>query len=187
VVFVVILLPIILDKEPGPVGQDLVIQIPSQDAGKFNTRVLPPLPPVAQSPGGDAAKPQDAAKADVPERPPGAHAESKAAAAPETGAEKAPPPQKAPESGEGARAKALLEGGEAWVVPLGAFSSADNVKQLQAKLAAAGMKSYIEVVKGPQGEQTRVRAGPFESKAAADKAREKLAAMGLNPAAATAR
>src|SRR3990172_5063163 len=45
VVLVVVALPIVLDKEPSPIGQDLVIQIPSQDAGKFNTRVLPPSAP----------------------------------------------------------------------------------------------------------------------------------------------
>ena len=143
-VFIVIVLPIVLDKEPGPVGQDIVIQIPSQDAGKFITRVLPPPAPKGQ-------------------------------------------PEAANGSTDSARAKALLEGKEAWVVPLGAFSSTDNVKQLQAKLAEAGMKSYTEGVKTSQGEQTRVRAGPFESKAAAERAREKLAAMGLGPAAVTTR
>lgn len=42
VVFVVIALPIVLDREPKPISQDLTIQIPSQDATKFNTKVLPP-------------------------------------------------------------------------------------------------------------------------------------------------
>lgn len=42
VVFVVIALPIIFDREPKPISQDLTIQIPSQDSGRFSTRVLPP-------------------------------------------------------------------------------------------------------------------------------------------------
>ena len=181
VVFIVIVLPIVLDKEPSPIGQDIVIQIPSQDAGKFNTRVLPPPAPGAAVP--EAAR----AKAEPPAaqaKPPSA-AESRAAA-PAPAAPKGQP-EAAKGSTDSARAKALLEGKEAWVVPLGAFSSADNVKQLQARLAQAGMKSYTEGVKTSQGDQTRVRAGPFESKAAAERAREKLAALGLGPAAVTPR
>ena len=47
VVFVVIVLPIIFDREPKPISQDLTIQIPSQDAGRFETRVLPATEPKA--------------------------------------------------------------------------------------------------------------------------------------------
>lgn len=179
VVFIVIVLPIVLDKEPSPVGQDIVIQIPGQDAGKFNTRVLPPPAPAAAVPESAPAKPEPPA---AQAGPPSASESRSAAQAAAKGQ-----PEAAKGSTDSARAKALLEGKEAWVVPLGAFSSADNVKQLQAKLAEAGMKSYTEGVKTSQGEQTRVRAGPFESKAAAERAREKLAAMGLGPAAVTAR
>jgi len=170
VVLIVIVLPIVLDKEPSPIGQDIVIQIPSQDAGKFNTRVLPPV-----APGAAKAMP-DPAPAKAPSAP-----------EPRAATPAALQPEAAKGSTDSARAKALLEGKEAWVVPLGAFSSADNVKQLQAKLAEAGMKSYTEGVKTSQGEQTRVRAGPFESKAAAEQARVKLDAMGLGPAAVTTR
>ncbi len=179
VVFVVIVLPIVLDKAPSPIGQDIVIQIPSQDAGKFNSRVVPPPPAAAPVPQGAPAKVEPAA----PQAKAAPPAEPRAAA---PAAPKAQP-EAAKGSSDGARAKALLEGKEAWIVPLGAFASAENVKQLQAKLAEAGMKSYTEGVKTAQGEQTRVRAGPFESKAAAERAREKLSAMGLAPAAVTTR
>jgi len=181
VVFIVVVLPIVLDKEPSPIGQDIVIQIPSQDAGKFNTRVLPP-----SVPGAAKAVPEPApAKAEPPA------AQARASSVPEPRPAEPAAPKAQPEADKGstdsARAKALLEGKEAWVVPLGTFSSADNVKHLQARLAEAGMKSYTEAVKTSQGEQTRVRAGPFESKAAAEQAREKLNAMGLRPAAVTSR
>ena len=79
-----------------------------------------------------------------------------------------------------ARAKALLEGKEAWVVRLGAYSSQGNVRQLQAKLTAAGVKSYTEAAIGPKGDQTRVRAGPFDSKREAEEAQEKLTAAGVS-------
>ena len=179
VVFVVIVLPIVLDKEPGTIGQDIVIQIPSQDAGKFNSRVVPPPPAAPAAPQGAPAKAE----------PPAPQAKASPLAEPRIEAPTAPkaPPEAAKGPSDGARAKALLEGKEAWIVPLGAFASTENVKQLQAKLAEAGMKSYTEGVKTSQGEQTRVRAGPFETKAAAEQAREKLGAMGLAPAAVTTR
>ena len=61
VIFVVLVFPIVLEKERKPVGQDLVIQIPSHDAGKFNTRVLPPKAPMV----GPEAQ-QGATKSDAP-------------------------------------------------------------------------------------------------------------------------
>jgi DedD protein len=42
-------------------------------------------------------------------------------------------------------------------------------------------------VKTSKGELTRVRAGPFASKEAAEKARAKLGAMGLKPGAVASR
>jgi DedD protein len=202
VVLIVIALPIVLDQEPGPVSQELVIQIPSQEAGKFKTPVLPP--PAQDStarptPGTVAEKQSPAAKSEAvapetvargPENVPAAGV-AKAPLLPAVPAGSSAGPKERPQAEkgdpEGARVQALLEGKEAWVVPLGAFSSPENVKQLQDKLAAADMKSYTESVRTQKGQQTRVRAGPYDSKAAAEKARQKLTEMGLHPAAVTAR
>jgi DedD protein len=68
---------------------------------------------------------------------------------------------------------------EQYVVPVGAFSNADSVV---AKLAAAKIPYYTEAA---QGNLTRVRAGPFPSKEAADQALEKLKGLGLQPGAVT--
>jgi DedD protein len=207
VVLVVIALPIVLDNEPSPVGQDLVVQIPSQEAGKFKTPVLPPSTPGSAGPASgpaaagaqpgapaptqaDPNKPASGPVAPATEKPsPSAAAPAESQRAPSRDAVVAPRERVQAGKGEpdGARALALLEGKEAWVVPLGAFSSMDNVKQLQEKLAAAGLKSYTESIKTRTGEQTRVRAGPFDSKAAAERARQKLGEMGLKPAAVTVR
>ncbi len=187
VAFVVIILPLILDREPGPAGPPLKVQIPSQDAGSFNTRVVPPAPPPTEKSAvkadAPAAKPQAApSKVEVPQpkgetssaRTEGPKAESNAAAASPRPADKA----------EEVRALAALSD-KAWSMSLEAFSNEKNVKQLRSKLSAAGIKSYTEPVKTSKGELTRVRAGPFPSKEAAEKARAKLVAMGLKPAAAT--
>lgn len=191
VVLVVIALPIVLDTDPSPIGQDLVIQIPSQEAGKFNTRVLTPSAPGAARPplaGVEEARPAQAkAEALTPGAPPGdaaaapraVQAEGKAPSAPAPAGKE--PPSAAQDASDSARAKALLEGKAAWVVRLGAFSKEDNVRLLQEKLTAAGVKSYTEAAKGPKGDQTRVRAGPFDSKLEAEQAQEKIAAMGIRP------
>jgi len=178
VVFVVIVLPIVLDQEQKPVTQTLSVQIPSQDGGPFNTRVLPPLPQppaTATAPKGDAvsaappeekkAEPKQAEKAVVP----------KSKSAPK---EAAKVPAKT-NLAEARRAEALLND-EAYVVPLGVFANPDNAKQVRDKAASAGIESYAEKVKLPQGEQMRVRAGPFQSKSSAEKARDKLKALGLD-------
>jgi DedD protein len=185
VLFVVVVLPIVLDQEPRPVPRDLSVQIPSQEAGRFDTRVLPPL----RSPPAMPEKGETAQSAKVaPERKSEAErSESKPEPKPAESADKSGPrvmtkdvaraPAKAG-AGDGRRAQALLND-EAYVVPLGAFANADNAKNVQDKAASAGFKSYAEKIQGPQGEQTRVRAGPFQSKDAAEKARDKLKSLGL--------
>jgi DedD protein len=150
VLLVVIVLPVVLDQEPTPMKHDLTVQIPGQDAGKFGARVL-------QKPGGEAA--EKGARPTAPSAEKGA-------------------PSKAGDS-EAERALALLND-ESYVVPLGAFANPGNAKQVRDKVAAAGFKTYTETIQGKDGAQTRVRAGPFATRDSAEKAREKLKALGVS-------
>jgi DedD protein len=100
---------------------------------------------------------------------------------------RAAPPDGAPKATETKRAEAILNAAEAFVVPLGAFASKENVKQLEARLAKAGVKYFTETVTTAGGEQTRVRAGPFATKDAAEGARERLKTLGLSPGAVMAK
>ena len=61
-----------------------------------------------------------------------------------------------------------------------ALADAAKAKSMQQRIAAAGIKSYTEVVKTAKGDVTRVRAGPFATRAAAEKARGQLKALGMN-------
>jgi DedD protein len=70
---------------------------------------------------------------------------------------------------------------EEFIVPVGAFSNAEGVV---AKLKAAKVPHYTEPV---QGNLTRVRAGPFPTKDAAEKALQKLRGLGLEPGAVAPR
>lgn len=172
VVFIVVILPLVLDREPRPVTQNLTVQIPSQEAGRFNTRVLPPLAPPPAASTAPAAPAKAAAEAKSETAKPEAAPASKAAPEDRPGA------AAKVQTAEAERAKALLND-QAYIVPLGAFSNAANVKQVRDKAAAAGIKSYTEKIKGAKGGETRVRAGPFSSTDAAERAREKLKSLGL--------
>ena len=161
VVLAVVVLPIILDQKPRPGPQELTVQIPSQDASPFKTRTLPAL----QTP--PAAAPKSEPPPAVPEP-----AKKETAKAPQKAATKA-------KAADTRRAQAALND-EAFVVPLGVFANPDNAKQVRERATAAGIKSYTEQVKGQQGEQVRVRAGPFPSRGAAEKARDKLKSLGID-------
>ncbi|MBE0613718.1 MAG: SPOR domain-containing protein [Burkholderiales bacterium] len=184
VTFAVIILPLILDKEPGPAGPPLNVQIPSPESGGFAPGVMPSAPAVPAAPASEkkaeiAPKTSDSQKLAPPKI-------AVANPAPKSEPKLDTPAPKASGDAEALRARAALND-QAWMVPLEAFSDMKNVKQLRAKLSAAGLKSYTEPVKTAKGTLTRVRAGPFSSTEAAEKARAKLDAMGLKPGAVALR
>lgn len=183
VTFVVIILPLVLDKEPGPAGPPLSVQIPDQGATGFNSGAAPALPaaPVAPVPEKKAGTAAPGSKPSPARRAPAAKAEP---AARKSGSTSASAAAKERNKAEELRARAVLND-QSWVVALDAFSNEKNVKQLRAKLSAAKVKFYTERIKTSKGELTRVRAGPFATRKAAEKARAKLNAMGLKPGAVT--
>lgn len=168
----VVVLPMVLDTEPGPVSQEITVRIPSPDAGAFTPKVAPPsAPKVAES---KAARPQ---------------AEEKTAAAPEAIKEELKPAVK-PETARPAKAPAKpaaktikpaskAAGGQ-FVVQVIALADAEKAQRMQQQIAAAGIKSYTEIVKTVKGDVTRVRAGPFPTREAAEKARDQLKSLGMN-------
>ncbi|MGB9988839.1 SPOR domain-containing protein [Massilia sp. SM-13] len=84
-----------------------------------------------------------------------------------------------------ARALAILEGKAAapasrYVVQIAALSKQDKVDELVGKLREAGIRSTVKKVSTATGELTAVQAGPFDNKDDAEKARAKLAKIGLN-------
>ena len=82
-------------------------------------------------------------------------------------------------AGQAAEAKPATKGGE-YLILIGAFSNEANVKTLKAKLSEQGIKTFTEPLNTPQGKKTRVRAGPFANREAADKALEKMKRVGVS-------
>jgi DedD protein len=166
VLFLMIVPPLVMDLEPRPVATSLDVEIPDRKDGRL---LLPPPVPAPQPEASPPAKETAAPPAE---------------AAPSKTAETAPIKAAEPEPKAAATAPTQESG---YAVVMATLSKKDNVKQLQAKLKQAGFKSYTETMKTSGGEQTRVRAGPFADKEAAEKARAKLQQLGMNPGPVAAR
>jgi DedD protein len=166
VIAIIVVLPMVLDSEPGPVSQDITVRIPSPDS---STTQGAPLP-ARKVPESKAATPQS---------------EDKTAAAPEVPREK-PKPAVKPRTAKPAKApaktakRATQAAGGQFVVQVIALADAEKAQRMQQQIAVAGIKSYTEIVKTAKGDVTRVRAGPFVTREAAEKARDQLKSLGMN-------
>lgn len=66
-----------------------------------------------------------------------------------------------------------------FIVQIGAFAEADKVQEARHKAERVGLKTYTQVVDTKDGKRTRVRVGPFASRAEAEKAADALKKAGL--------
>lgn len=203
--------PLLFDTQPRPVALDIPIEIPDRNKVKPLPPLPQATPPVAagkvagpaSTPAATtpaAAAPEKPAPAPVVVAPPEAapapapKVAEKPEPKPEPKVAKAEPP-KAPApartANDGDKARALLEGktveaGEAapgrFVVQVGAFADPDKAREARQKVERAGLKTYTHVAETKEGKRIRVRAGPYASRAEADKAAEKIKGLDL-PAA----
>lgn len=185
--FAVIVLPMVMDREPRPASQEIQVRIPSQEATGFAAKVLPGKQVATPMP---APEPKTVAEP-VPAKEPEAKAPTEAERAPVAtapAATKPPAPKPAVVAQKAADKPAARTTGEAraadtsgqWVVQLGAYKEAGNIKLLLAKLKGVGVPAYTEKFESPQGPRVRVRAGPFASQDAAEKARSKIKIIGVD-------
>ncbi len=183
VLALVIVPPWIMDLEPRPVTTDLKVEIPPQDTNRLKPPAVAKAPDVAAAPAKPDVPP--AAEANLP--PPPAAEKSKAEAPrPATKADAVARAAPAAKGADSKRAEAILNA-EGFVVQLGVFADRENAKKLEARLAKAGVRHYTESVPVAGGDQTRVRAGPYPTREAAEQAREQLKGIGLAPGPVIAR
>ncbi|MFY9327625.1 MAG: SPOR domain-containing protein [Georgfuchsia sp.] len=176
----VIVLPVVMDSEPKPSGQDIQIRIPSRNSSdSLTAREIPGRPMPPQLPKDQQApKPELAAETPISMTPDIAEKPTLPQVTNTVTEMKAGSAQKA----EAVRAEAVLEGKdvEQWVVKLGAYQNISNVKQLANKLKDMSLPSYTEKIDLPQGPRTRVLAGPFKSRELANKARLRIIKIGVD-------
>jgi len=196
----VIVLPMVMDREPRSLSQDIQVRIPSQDSTGLVAKVLPGKPVATPMPAPEpkpAAEPkaEGQAKAEpvitaaaaapavtksvAPTAAPAVKAAPKPAEKP-AALEKKPEAAATPASKTVADAKPASDASGQWVVQLGAYKEAGNVKLLLSKLKGIGVPAYTEKSDTPQGPRTRVRAGPFASQDAAEKARSRIKIIGVD-------
>ncbi|CAM8644573.1 cell division protein DedD [Comamonadaceae bacterium] len=173
---------------------------PAPKAAETKVAVAKPEPKPEPKPTAVKPEPKPEPKAEAkPELKPEPKAEPKPAAKPaEKTADK--PADKA--AAEAAKAQALLDGkapsdvkatdkpsdkkpaadAGRFVVQVGAYNETAKLQEARSKVEKAGFKTYTQVVGAKESQRTRVRIGPFASKADAQKAADKLKKLNL-PAA----
>ncbi|EXI88018.1 MAG: cell division protein DedD [Candidatus Accumulibacter regalis] len=185
-----VVLPMVMDEEPKQPVQDIQIRIPGQDQQPFDPGelVARSSPPAAVATGSDehvAALPADApAVAEKAEEKRLEHAAKPVEKSPPKKAEKPVPPPapaivKKPEPPPPPPPPPPVSSDGQYVILVGAFADPANVKKLVAKIDRAGVATYTEILNSPAGKRTRVRAGPFPNREAAEKALDKLKKIGV--------
>lgn len=87
---------------------------------------------------------------------------------------------------DGQRAQALLEGkaaaatgNERYIVQFGAYEDPERAREARLKVERTGLKTYTHIAETKDGKRIRTRVGPFATRAEADKAADKIKALGL--------
>ncbi len=176
--FAAIILPMVMDTQPAPPLKDIQVRIPSPDEGLTQN--------IATTPGPAVAKPVKTAPAETPRpivKPEPAAKPVTTTEKPETEPAPKVPPAVTKVEAEEKRAQEALSGvtaAEYWEVQLGAYQSQARVNNLVGKLKQLGVPTYIEKVETASGPRTRVRAGPFPNREAAEKARARIKIVGVD-------
>ena len=190
--------PLLFDTQPRPVAVDIPIEIPGK--GSVKPLAIAPTPASTAKPGPDkpaadkSSSDKSAAEKVTADASLDAKEEillSKQAVAPVVPAQtaiknEAKLAEKVTEKAEPkAVAKALAPAAATegrLVVQVGAYADADKAREARVKLEKAGLKTYTQVADTKDGKRTRVRVGPFATKAEAEKAASKIKTLDL-PAA----
>jgi DedD protein len=195
--------PLLFETQPRPIPVDLPIEIPRKESAPPLALPAPAAstaPAVAPVPPGErvitetqAEAGREVAASAVAAAAPASAPSRTAAALPSAASAAAAPSVR---TADAARAQALLDGkpvppgagdeaavGAArFVVQVGAFADANSVREVRAKVEKLGLKTYTNVAQTPDGARTRVRVGPFATRAEAERAATKLKTAAL-PAA----
>lgn len=194
--------PLLFETQPRPIAVNIPIEIPRKDGAA--PLALPPALPLAAASAAvvaDAESPTGNPRpTEITERA-GEQGRELAASAPRTAVAAKQPPASSPAAPKPAavpskaalkpapeatgRAQALLDGQAASaasarvVVQVGAYSDADKLQDARKKLEGLGFKTYTQVIEVAGAKRTRVRVGPFATRAEADHAAARIKASGL--------
>ncbi len=194
-----VLLPMLLESDPKPLGNDVSIQIPPVDQGKFVTPLSPDksveskaiAPPAAPASAGSSAAPAPERTLTTSEQRVLGQSGANRTPAIMSSAPEAMRPQ-TPAVGSASAAPAVKPGAEAapansgtLFVQVAALADSQAASDLAAKLLASGFPARVEAVATRQGPVQRVRVGGYASREAADVALANIKAAGYGNAIIT--
>lgn len=175
VLLMVTVLPMLLDDRSAKAPpQEIAITIPSQEDNDFTSRVAP-LNPEGQSPSAADSSTVESESSTAPETAPEPAGDPEAQK-PEAAPTAKPAAEKSAPQKPSDRPAADAAG---YAVQIGVYSNIESIKPLQQKLLAQGYKSYTENLSTDKGEKIRLRAGPFASRAEAERAMAKIKSAGM--------
>jgi DedD protein len=111
-----------------------------------------------------------------------AAAKAEAKAAKDVKTVKADPVEKVAKVAKVAAAAASAPGSGPYLINVGLFADPNNARNAFVKLQDAGLPAVSQELKSSKSPRTRVRVGPFESQAEADRAAERIRALQLEAA-----
>ena len=173
--------PGLAERAPSPSGAQMPLPPPTPSSTP-SLPVVRPLVPVEPIAG--AATPSASPNTDVassPTAPPQTHSEAASASspAPATTAAVTPAPiAAATVRAPRASAEPTATDGR-FTVQVGAYADATMLRETRQKVEKLGLRTYTQVIEGDAGKRTRVRVGPFATRAEAQAAAAKLKAAGL--------
>jgi len=194
---VAIIVPMVLDRKPRPVSENIPIDIPSErtpftprlslppvpaaDAGTPPPDLAPVAPPAkAESKSDVRAEARTEAKAAAPAEPK-PPAEPKDAAKAQTKTDEAKPAkaEAARKASEPPASAAPASKGGKFAVQAAAPASEKAARELVERLKKGGFTTYTEKVETKDGVRYRVRIGPYATLEDAEKGRARLKAQGI--------
>ncbi|CAG0979993.1 hypothetical protein BURK1_01692 [Burkholderiales bacterium] len=199
-----IVVPMLLESEPRPLGEDVSVRIPPVDEGKFVTGLGDARPQPEPAKTAPSVSPPSAPAVAAPEPPVAAGGAAPAASAGQDAAARrsladaeksvlspgarAGAAEPVPEAATATKAAAAPARADAtpkaeparngFVVQLAAFSDDKGANALGNRLRRAGYAAYTESLTTSRGTLWRVRVGPYPSREAAAQARDRLKGEG---------
>ena len=177
-------LPLLFDTTPRPVPTDLVIQVQSAAP---SVPSVPSAPPAAPTPVAPPAAPAGAEPVEEVIASTPSPASPVAAVPPPPAPTSRPAPVATPVAPTAAATPTppTTPAGARLVVQVGAFAEQSRAQEVRRRLEAAGLKTYTQVANTADGPRIRVRLGPFDTRAEADRAAQAVQRLGLTASVLT--
>jgi DedD protein len=174
---VIVVLPMILDSEPKPAGQDIDLRIPAPDqAGEFVPKVVAPKAAVELPASSVVVTPVV-----LPEEKSETTPEPKSAEIKKEPLAKPPVNKTTPPKEETKSAIKETVAATGYVAQVGAYSNAERAQKVLDDLKGWKFKAYSE----KSGDKIRVRVGPYAEREKIDKLIPMLEKHGLQPTLVT--